>query len=84
MFFQVPELRDLHQEFYTALKARLEPAEGQPPPVGDLFLRMVGSHHATMLSLTRHWPVALSLSLTAWLVQRAVRELLSQSELCQL
>ncbi|KAG5852049.1 active breakpoint cluster region-related protein [Anguilla anguilla] len=48
VFFQVPELRDLHTEFYTALKARLEPAPGQEPqggaqpsPVGDLFLRMV-------------------------------------------
>ncbi|XP_061092768.1 active breakpoint cluster region-related protein isoform X1 [Conger conger] len=48
VFFQVPELRDLHKEFYTTLRARLEPAQGQetqggtqPPPVGDLFLRMV-------------------------------------------
>ncbi|KAG7464631.1 hypothetical protein MATL_G00167630 [Megalops atlanticus] len=51
VFFQVPELRDLHHEFYTGLSARLEPQEGQrpglelggsqPPPVGDLFLRMV-------------------------------------------
>ncbi|KAG9346372.1 hypothetical protein JZ751_006683 [Albula glossodonta] len=53
VFFQVPELRDLHQEFYTALKARLQPAQSQEPdaqlqhrdkqpaPVGDLFLRMV-------------------------------------------
>ncbi|KAI1898809.1 hypothetical protein AGOR_G00076180 [Albula goreensis] len=53
VFFQVPELRDLHQEFYTALKARLQPAQSQEPEaqlqhgdkqpaaVGDLFLRMV-------------------------------------------
>ncbi|KAJ8254782.1 hypothetical protein GJAV_G00197290 [Gymnothorax javanicus] len=48
VFFQVPELRDLHEEFYTALRTRLQPDLGQeptgsaqPPPVGDLFLRMV-------------------------------------------
>ncbi|KAJ8338183.1 hypothetical protein SKAU_G00371490 [Synaphobranchus kaupii] len=46
VFFQVPELRELHKEFYTTLRARLEPAQehqggAQLPPVGDLFLRMV-------------------------------------------
>lgn len=56
VFYQVPELRDLHQSFYSGLKARLSehcqtessPAEeremshtGFQLMVGDLFLKMV-------------------------------------------
>lgn len=55
VFYQVPELRDLHQSFYSGLKARLsEQTESSPAEeremghtgfqlmVGDLFLKMVG------------------------------------------
>ncbi|XP_059211105.1 active breakpoint cluster region-related protein [Centropristis striata] len=51
VFYQVPELRDMHQDFYSGLKARLS-AHGPPEEgdmshtgfdlmVGDLFLKMV-------------------------------------------
>ncbi|XP_039996245.1 active breakpoint cluster region-related protein isoform X3 [Xiphias gladius] len=56
VFYQVPELRDMHQSFYSGLKARLSahcqtdrsPVEGREMSltecelmVGDLFLKMV-------------------------------------------
>ncbi|XP_072573479.1 active breakpoint cluster region-related protein isoform X2 [Paramormyrops kingsleyae] len=52
VFFQVPELREMHRNFYDGLSERLEPLlstepEGGQrqatvqPPVGDLFLKMV-------------------------------------------
>ncbi|XP_028998885.1 active breakpoint cluster region-related protein [Betta splendens] len=56
VFYQVPELRDMHQTFYSGLKARLDThsetetclGENQEPShpgfelaVGDLFLKMV-------------------------------------------
>ncbi|KAM8900086.1 active breakpoint cluster region-related protein isoform 2-T2 [Spinachia spinachia] len=52
VFYQVPEIRDMHQSFYSALKARLAepPSPGEAAEVnftgfdlmvGDLFLRMV-------------------------------------------
>ncbi|XP_056299074.1 active breakpoint cluster region-related protein isoform X2 [Pseudoliparis swirei] len=50
VFYQVPEIRDMHQSFYSGLKARLtEPGPGQDGEiytafdlmVGDLFLKMV-------------------------------------------
>ncbi|KAL6118544.1 uncharacterized protein ACO6RY_03330 [Pungitius sinensis] len=51
VFYQVPEIRDMHQSFYSGLKARLaEPSPGEAGEtnftgfdliVGDLFLRMV-------------------------------------------
>ncbi|XP_026174895.1 active breakpoint cluster region-related protein isoform X2 [Mastacembelus armatus] len=56
VFYQVPELRDLHQSFYSSLKARLsDHDQADPSPdgkaelshkgfellVGDLFLKMV-------------------------------------------
>lgn len=52
VFYQVPEIRDMHQSFYSGLKARLtEPGPGQDGEiytafdlmVGDLFLKMVSS-----------------------------------------
>lgn len=47
VFYQVPEIRDMHQSFYSGLKARLSsPGEDQPGSelmVGDLFLKMVPS-----------------------------------------
>lgn len=51
VFYQVPEIRDMHQSFYFGLKARLaEPGPGEAGEmnftgfdlmVGDLFLKMV-------------------------------------------
>uniref|UniRef100_A0A8C9W031 Si:dkey-33c9.6 n=1 Tax=Scleropages formosus TaxID=113540 RepID=A0A8C9W031_SCLFO len=54
LFYQVPELRDLHRDFYSRLRDRLglrsdlQPDQDKPqgqgathPPVGDLFLKMV-------------------------------------------
>lgn len=56
VFYQVPELRDMHQSFYSGLKARLsvhsqtDPSPGENREmgdasfeltVGDLFLKMV-------------------------------------------
>ncbi|XP_068569434.1 active breakpoint cluster region-related protein isoform X2 [Cebidichthys violaceus] len=51
VFYQVPEIRDMHQSFYSGLKARLtEPGPGEDGEmnytgfnlvVGDLFLKMV-------------------------------------------
>ncbi|KAM9424752.1 active breakpoint cluster region-related protein isoform 2-T2 [Pholidichthys leucotaenia] len=56
VFYQVPELRDVHQGFYSSLKARLSPycptdvstgqetgerCRGYELVVGDLFLKMV-------------------------------------------
>lgn len=58
VFYQVPEIRDMHQSFYSGLKARLsEHCQTESPPgeegelkhsgfelmVGDLFLKMVSS-----------------------------------------
>lgn len=53
VFYQLPELRDMHQSFYSGLKARLtEPGrveEGEMSyagfelMVGDLFLKIVSS-----------------------------------------
>uniref|UniRef100_A0A7N6A6R5 Uncharacterized protein n=1 Tax=Anabas testudineus TaxID=64144 RepID=A0A7N6A6R5_ANATE len=57
VFYQVPELRDMHQSFYSGLKARLsvhsqtDPSPGENREmgdasfeltVGDLFLKMIG------------------------------------------
>uniref|UniRef100_A0AAQ4QY75 Si:dkey-33c9.6 n=1 Tax=Gasterosteus aculeatus aculeatus TaxID=481459 RepID=A0AAQ4QY75_GASAC len=51
VFYQVPEIRDMHQSFYSGLKARLaEPGPGEAGEmnftgfdlmVGDLFLKML-------------------------------------------
>ncbi|XP_039515491.1 active breakpoint cluster region-related protein [Pimephales promelas] len=57
VFYQVPELRDLHKDFYTSLRTRLQPDKGMDQPeegpdmqlyqsehylsVGDLFLKFV-------------------------------------------
>ncbi|XP_053272508.1 active breakpoint cluster region-related protein isoform X1 [Pleuronectes platessa] len=43
VFYQVPELRDMHQSFYSALKARLSETShtGSELTVGDLFLKLV-------------------------------------------
>lgn len=58
VFYQVPELRDMHQSFYSGLKARLSAhCQTKPSPgeeremshkgfelmVGDLFLKLVSS-----------------------------------------
>lgn len=58
VFYQVPEIRDMHQSFYSGLKARLnahcqaEPSPGEEREmshtgcelmVGDLFLKLVSS-----------------------------------------
>lgn len=58
VFYQVPEIRDIHQRFSSGLKARLssrcltescsgDHEEAKPPGfslmVGDLFLKMVSS-----------------------------------------
>ncbi|XP_066578626.1 active breakpoint cluster region-related protein isoform X2 [Amia ocellicauda] len=40
VFYQVPELRDLHRDFYNSLRERLGPGELQTP-VGDVFQKMV-------------------------------------------
>ncbi|XP_069100463.1 active breakpoint cluster region-related protein-like isoform X2 [Pleurodeles waltl] len=55
IFFQVPELLQLHQWFYHCLRQRLEQVENQQPAVGDLFQNLVtqlgvyrsyiGNHH---------------------------------------
>lgn len=59
VFYQVPEIRDMHHSFHLGLKARLSAhcrAESRPGDeretnrsgfellVGDLFLKMVSSH----------------------------------------
>ncbi|KAL0188410.1 hypothetical protein M9458_015509, partial [Cirrhinus mrigala] len=31
VFYQIPELRDLHKDFYTSLRARLQPYEAVDP-----------------------------------------------------
>ncbi|XP_008299381.1 breakpoint cluster region protein [Stegastes partitus] len=41
VFYQVPELRDVHQSFYSGLKARLSTQAEFELKVGDLFLKMV-------------------------------------------
>ncbi|XP_069507765.1 active breakpoint cluster region-related protein-like [Ambystoma mexicanum] len=41
IFFQVPELLQLHQGFYRSLRHRLEQGESQHPVVGDLFQSLV-------------------------------------------
>lgn len=52
VFYQVPEIRDMHQSFCSGLKARLNgPGSGEEEEknpgldlmVGDLFLKMVSS-----------------------------------------
>lgn len=60
VFYQVPEIRDMHQSFRSGLKARLsgrgqtgsgseeereENRSGLDLMVGDLFLKMVSSSH---------------------------------------
>lgn len=64
VFFQVPELREMHRNFYDGLSKRLEPLlstepEGGQwqatvqPPVGDLFLKMVGGEKVAFHTATR-------------------------------
>lgn len=58
IFFQVPELLELHQWFYRCLKQRLEQVKSQQPAVGDLFQNLVsqlgvyrsyiGNHHLAL------------------------------------
>lgn len=68
VFYQVPEIRDMHQSFYSGLKARLSahdhtesgPGEGRESDhsgfelmVGDLFLKMVSISAKTIVASFR-------------------------------
>ncbi|XP_078509002.1 active breakpoint cluster region-related protein-like [Lissotriton helveticus] len=63
IFFQVPELLELHQWFYRCLRQRLEQVKSQQPAVGDLFQNLVtqlgvyrsyiGNHHIALQTVKK-------------------------------
>lgn len=65
VFYQVPEIRDMHHSFYVGLKARLSAhcqagderdanCSGFELLVGDLFLKMVSLHVVRANCNSRH------------------------------